>query len=181
MADVARITGGRFVSFCGGFPSSALSAALLPDCDAAGFGVVAEGAGVLEEATEEAECACGLDWDRCRMESSEGFLRWSRLLDARWPGVWLRGTGAGGSEASESSDSSDSSLGAVGDVAAIIFCERTTRDLRGDRGAASPEALVESPMTVGGTDHGQGHRDLRVAIELAARYRAKDGRLERCV
>lgn len=108
------------------------------------------------------------------MESSEGFLRWSRLLDARWPGVWLRGTGGGGSEASESSESSDSSLGTVGDVEVSIFCERTTRDLCGDRGATSPEVLAESTMAVLGTDHDQGHWDPRTVTELDAGCETKD-------
>lgn len=157
MADVARSTDGRLVSFWAGLPSSALSAALLPACDAVGFGVTADGAGVLEGAVEEVGWTA-LDWDRCRMASSEGFLRWSLLLEARWPGVWLRCAGAGGaSEASESFEDSDSSAVAKGVVVGMIFCERMTRDFCGDCGVEPAEDLADSPIVMLDADHCRGH------------------------
>lgn len=155
MADVARSTDGRLVSFWAGLPSSALSAALLPACDAVGFGVTADGAGVLERPMEEAGWTV-LDWDRCRMASSEGFLCWSLFLEARWLGVWLRGAG-GASEASESSEDSDSSPVPVEVVAAMFFRERTARDFCGDCGVEFPEDLADSPIVMLDPDHCRGH------------------------
>lgn len=98
-----------------------------------------------------------LDWDRCRIDSSEGFLRWSLDLEARWPGVWLRGAGGGASEASESSEVSDSSAVMAGVVVGMIFWERTTRDFCGDCEVESPEDTADSPIVMLGADHCRGH------------------------
>lgn len=65
------------------------------------------------------------------MERSDGFRRQSFvLLLARCPGVWLRGRDG----RSDSSDSSGMSGRSLGGEAAMIFCERITFVLRGDRG-----------------------------------------------
>ncbi len=75
--------------------------------------------------TDAAEDEC----ERWRMERSEGLRRRSWLLVARWPGVWLRGSGGALSWTSPSSSPSSaetaSGRGSVGDVA-WIFCDRTT-------------------------------------------------------
>lgn len=74
-------------------------------------------------------CACGAgldnplvetDWERCRIEGSEAFLRlWLWLFDDKWPGVWLR-MGRARSRASSCSEVGEDNW---------IFCDRMVLDL----------------------------------------------------
>ncbi|POS68477.1 hypothetical protein DHEL01_v213129, partial [Diaporthe helianthi] len=94
----------------------------------------------------------------------EGLRLETWLLEERWPGVWLRGTGGARSGADESwwpsyrgrgvGTSARSEEGEGGgdwpEVAADIFWERTIFDLRGDvclssLGLAAWSAIVEEP------------------------------------
>lgn len=72
------------------------------------------------------------DCERWRMVSSDGLRRRSWLLDARWPGVWLRGIWGVRSLASSAYDEED--CASVGEVAVEIFCDRTTLFLTGECG-----------------------------------------------
>lgn len=105
MADVDRRAGGRAPpadasSLDSGLPSPlcspfSLGLFTLEDEAAAAF-LILTGGGPLEEAFGvEAEDTAAADWARCLIESSdvEGLRLDTWLLEERWPGVWLRGTG----------------------------------------------------------------------------------------
>jgi hypothetical protein len=99
MAEVERMARRRF-----SLPSSrGDSPSVLPLDKGGGFGRRPVAAERETEAIWEADC------ERWRIECSEGFRRRSMLLLARWPGVWLLGTGARLELEARSEDSSDSS------------------------------------------------------------------------
>lgn len=120
------------------------------------FGAEAEGA-----------AAAAADWALCLIERSEveGLRLDTWLLEERWPGVWLRGTGGARSGAdgswwlsyrgrgvgtsARSEEGEDEGEGPEA-AAEEIFWERTIFDLRGDvclssLGLAGWSAMVEEP------------------------------------
>lgn len=58
--------------------------------------VLADGVGVVAVFGAPGAASEPDDWDRWRMDSSDGLRRRSWLLEARWPGVWLRCIGGTG-------------------------------------------------------------------------------------
>lgn len=105
MADVDRRAAGRAPpadasSLDSGLPSalcSPFSRGLLTAEDEAAAALrMLTGGGALEEVFgAEAEGAAAADWALCLIERSEveGLRLDTWLLEERWPGVWLRGTG----------------------------------------------------------------------------------------
>ena len=112
MEELVRDPDGRFFSFS----SSSAGASAEPFDTGGTFATY-----VLEV---EVDGAWEADWDRWRIARSDGFRRLSfMLLLARWPGVWLRGSGTGSS--SESSESWYTVVCWLGDAVESVLFERT--------------------------------------------------------
>lgn len=135
---------------------SPLKRCVLTDAEAeSGPGVLLVTGGTMEMLDAD-EGLAAEEWERCRMVRSAGFRLRSWLLEARWPGVWLRIMG--GARSWDSLSSSSSSSRGVGKVRASVGdaswmrWERTTLDLRGERGL-SPDRLAESAMSMAARAH----------------------------
>lgn len=114
MADVDRRAGGRAPladasSLDSGLPSALCSPfsrglVTVEDEAAAAFRMLTGGGPPEEVFGAEAEGAAAADWALCLIERSEveGLRLDTWLLEERWPGVWLRGTGGARSGADES-------------------------------------------------------------------------------
>ena len=105
---------------------------VLLDGERAGWKDKVGGLMALAEREEESLDGRGAaeDCDRWRMVNSDGLRRRSWLLDARWPGVWLRGIWGVRSLASSAWDDED--CASAGKLALEIFCDRMTLLLDGE-------------------------------------------------
>ncbi len=153
-----------------------------------GPGVLLAGGATMEMCDDEA--AVDDECERCLMVRSDGLRRRSWLLVARWPGVWLRGSGGalswpsflssssggGGRESAGGLESvglrsvarreSGGRASAVGDTA-WIFCDRTTLVLSDGR-ALSADLLPWSAIASWHA-HEAGNGGETRAMDTAAR------------
>jgi hypothetical protein len=170
MAEVDRIADGRFCSFSAS-RFGVTSPASLPN-GVALLDMLEDTPLEVDGRDDTCDDTCEADWERCRIDRSEAFLPRScaaLLLLARCPGVWLLGRGGRWSE--DSSDSSGTSCRASVGEPLMIFWDRTTFVLSGDRAALSDD-LPESAIVLSPAGHGL-LRDLRI---LPPKDKARGGK-----
>lgn len=93
LADASSLDSGLPSALCSPFSRGLFTAE--DEAAAAAFRMLTGGAPLEEAFGAEAEGAAAADWALCLMERSEveGLRLDTWLLEERWPGVWLRGTG----------------------------------------------------------------------------------------